>query len=64
MRRDVFNGSEFTIDEELAGEITLHDIAPIDDPPPVDIQGEPWGWKKPGPRPLGWRQDGNYDGTR
>lgn len=30
--------------------------------PPVEIQGEPWGWTKPGPRPKGFRADGRYDG--
>lgn len=22
--------------------------------PPVEIQGEPWGWSKAGPKPRGW----------
>ena len=28
----------------------------------VEIQGEPWGWVKPGPKPKGWREDGDYGG--
>lgn len=29
--------------------------------PDIEIQGEPWGWTKPGRKPRGWREDGNYE---
>lgn len=60
-RRLVRDGDEFTIDEEERGEIELERPEPRPEPP-VEVQGEPWGWRKPGPRPKGWREDGRYDG--
>lgn len=58
-RRLVRDGDEYTIDEEDRGEIEL-ELPERFDEPPVEIQGEPWGWTKPGPRPRGWREDGQY----
>ena len=34
---------------------------PATEEPTAEVQGEPWGWTKPGPKPRGWRQDGHYD---
>jgi hypothetical protein len=46
-------GEEYTEDELERGEVELEQ--PIRrEAPPVDVQGEPWGWTKPGPRPRGW----------
>lgn len=46
------------------------DTMPIDDPPPLDTRGEPWGWTKEGPHPRGWpgpdhdhADPGPYDGS-
>ena len=57
-RRLVRPGESYTIDEE----VDLEEVSPMTNPPPEETRGEPWGWTKPGPRPLGWREDGNYDG--
>jgi hypothetical protein len=59
-RRFVEEGETFTIDEEMSGtaETVQRDPNPE---PPVDIQGEPWGWTKGPPYPRGWREDGRYD---
>lgn len=66
-RRLVRNGDEYTIDEEDTIELELRDRR---DEPPVEVQGEPWGWTKPGPRPRGWPgpdnstdNPGPYDGS-
>jgi len=62
--RRIRDGDEYTIDEE----VTLEEVERASEPD-VEIQGEPWGWTKPGPRPRGWpgpehRRDepGPYDG--
>ena len=60
-RRLVRDGGTYTAGELERGDVELE----IPDPrpePPVDVQGEPWGWAKPGPRPKGWRADGDYGG--
>lgn len=52
-RRLVRDGDVFTIDEEERNELEFE--RPERRPePPVDVQGEPWGWTKDGPRPKGW----------
>ena len=56
-RRLVRDGDEYTIDEENT--ITL-EIPEHFEEASVEIQGEPWGWTKPGLRPRGWREDGQY----
>jgi len=53
--RRVFAGDAYTVDED----VELEQPEPTPEPP-VNEQGEPWGWTKPGPRPRGWREDGNY----
>jgi hypothetical protein len=58
-RRLVRDGDEYTDDELARGEVELEQVPPRPEPP-VDVQGEPWGWTKPGPRPKGWREDGRY----
>lgn len=52
-RRLVRDGGEYTIDEEDRGEIEL-DLPGRRPEPPIEVQGEPWGWTKDGPRPKGW----------
>ena len=52
-RRLVRDGDEFTIDEEDRGEIEL-ELPERFEEPPVEVQGEPWGWTKVGPVPRGW----------
>jgi hypothetical protein len=68
-RRIIRDGDSYTIDEELEGRIEREEV-PRRPEPPVEVQGEPWGWTKPGPRPRGWpgpdanRDDpGPYDGA-
>lgn len=68
-RRLVRDGDEYTIDEEERGEIEL-ELRDRREEPPVEVQGEPWGWTKPGPRPKGWPgprhstdDPGPYDGS-
>jgi hypothetical protein len=58
-RRLIREGDSFTIDDEDRGDIELQEVTPNEEPP-EDIQGEPWGWTKPGPKPRGWREDGRY----
>jgi hypothetical protein len=58
-RRLIHSGEEYTADELAAGEVELEQPEPFPEPP-VEVQGEPWGWTKPGPRPRGWRKDGRY----
>ncbi len=53
--RRVFEGESYTTDED----VVLDERKPRPEPP-VDVQGEPWGWTKPGPKPAGWRKDGRY----
>lgn len=64
LRRIIRDGDEYTINEDV--ELEERERRPE---PPLDIQGEPWGWTKPGNRPKGWpgpdhRRDepGPYDG--
>lgn len=52
-RREVRDGDEYTVDEEDRDEIELELVSRRPEPP-VEVQGEPWGWTKPGPRPIGW----------
>jgi hypothetical protein len=52
-RRLVRDGDEYTVDEENRDEIEL-ELPERREEPPVDVQGEPWGWTKDGPRPKGW----------
>jgi hypothetical protein len=68
-RRKIREGDTFTIDEENRGEIDLIQVQRRDEPP-VDVQGEPWGWTKGPPYPRGYpgpdanRDDpGPYDGS-
>ena len=60
-RRLVRDGDEYTEDELDRGEVEL-ELPERRPEPPVEVQGEPWGWTKPGPRPRGWREDGDYGG--
>jgi hypothetical protein len=54
-------GETYTVDDEDQGDgIELEQVPPYD-APPVDVQGEPWGWTKPGDKPRGWRKDGRYE---
>jgi hypothetical protein len=55
-RRPVRAGEEY---DGTAGDVDLEQVIPNPEPD-VDVQGEPWGWTKPGPRPVGWRKDGRY----
>jgi hypothetical protein len=55
-RRVVREGEEY---DDTAEEVELDTPDPRPEPP-VDVQGEPWGWTKPGPRPRGFRDDGQY----
>lgn len=48
-RRRIRPGEEYRSDED----VELEEVERNPEPP-VDIQGEPWGWNKPGPRPIGW----------
>jgi hypothetical protein len=54
-RRKIRDGDEYTIDDN----IELEEVERRPEPP-VDIQGEPWGWTKPGDKPKGYREDGKY----
>jgi hypothetical protein len=56
MARRVRAGEEY---DETGGEVELEQVECCPEPP-VEVQGEPWGWTKPGPRPAGWRKDGRY----
>lgn len=53
------DGEAYTITEEDHNGIELDQVKPVE-APPVEIQGEPWGWSKPGPKPRGWREDNDY----
>lgn len=66
--RRLHDGDEYTINEEDQDLIEREEIEPFTEPP-TEVQGEPWGWTKDGPRPRGWpgpdanRDDpGPYDG--
>lgn len=68
-RRLVRDGDEYTDDERERGEVELLEVERRPEPP-VEIQGEPWGWTKAGDRPKGWpgpdaRRDdpGPFDGS-
>lgn len=68
-RRLIRDGDSYTIDEEDRGEIEL-EVRDRREEPTVDVQGEPWGWTKDGPRPKGWPgpdhprdEPGPYDGA-
>jgi hypothetical protein len=52
-RRIIRDGDEYTVDEDERGEIEREEV-PRRPEPPVEVQGEPWEWTKPGPRPKGW----------
>ena len=54
MRR-VKEGQSYTADED----VELAERKPRPEPD-VEVQGEPWGWTKDGPKPAGWRKDGRY----
>lgn len=56
-RRLVMDGEEYTIDE---GDVIL-DSPEMRKAPDVNVQGEPWGWTKEGPKPKGYREDGIYE---
>lgn len=53
--RRVWSGDEYSDDDD----VVLVEATRFDEPP-VEVQGEAWGWIKPGPRPKGWREDGKY----
>jgi hypothetical protein len=55
-RRLVRAGEEY---DDTAEDVELEEVKPRREPP-VEVQGEPWGWTKPGPKPKGWREDGRY----
>jgi len=59
-RRLVRAGETFTTDELADDEVELEEVEPYPEPP-VEEQGEPWGWTKPGSRPRGWRLDKLYN---
>lgn len=68
-RRLVRDGDVFTIDEEERGELEF-ELPERFTEPPVEEQGEPWGWTKGPPYPRGWpgpdhRRDepGPFDGS-
>jgi len=58
-KRVIHDGDEYTEDELAAGEVDRESAVRAPEEP-VEVQGEPWGWTKPGPRPRGWREDENY----
>jgi hypothetical protein len=55
-RRVVRAGEEYSGDEDAE----LEQVEPRRPEPPPEVQGEPWGWTKPGDKPKGWREDGRY----
>lgn len=55
--RKIKEGEAYTVDDENAIELEIPERR-IE--PPVDIQGEPWGWTKEGDKPFGYREDGKY----
>jgi hypothetical protein len=60
-RRRIHEDDEFTMEDEDRKNVEFDEAVRYDEPS-EDIQGEPWGWTKPGPRPRGWREDGDYPG--
>lgn len=52
--RRIRDGDTYTITEENDDEIELEIPDPNPDPPPPELQGEPMGWTKPGPKPRGY----------
>lgn len=52
-RRLVRDGDVYTIDEEERGELDF-ELPERREEPPVEVQGEPWGWTKGPPYPRGW----------
>lgn len=54
--RQIANGDDYTIDEVV--ELKLPEMRTE---PPIELQGEPWGWTKEGDKPKGFREDGIYD---
>jgi hypothetical protein len=56
MPRKIKTGDTYTIDDD----IELEEVTPEPNQPPEELRGEPWGWTKPGPKPRGWRRDGDY----
>jgi hypothetical protein len=68
-RRLIRDGDSYTEDELDRGDVELEQVERRPEPS-VDVQGEPWGWTKPGPRPIGWPgpdhprdEPGPYDGS-
>lgn len=59
-RRRIRDGDDFTIEDETNDRVKI--ILPDRfEEPPIETQGEPWGWTKGPPYPRGWREDGRYD---
>lgn len=58
-KRLVRDGDTYTVDEEDG--IELDEVDTYPEQPPEEIRGEPWGWTKGEPFPLGYREDGHYD---
>ena len=56
VQRIIRDGDIYQSDED----VRLDEVPPNSEPP-VEVQGEPWGWTKPGLRPRGWREDGVYE---
>jgi hypothetical protein len=52
-RRLIRDGDSYTEEELDRGEVELDEVDRRDEPP-IDVQGEPWEWTKPGDRPRGW----------
>ncbi len=52
-RRLLRDGDEYTIEQEDRGEVEREEVERFPEPG-VEVQGEPWGWTKDGPRPRGW----------
>jgi hypothetical protein len=68
-RRRIREGDIFTINEENREQLEFETPDPDPNPPPEETRGEPWGWRKDGPRPRGWPgpdhprdEPGPYDG--
>jgi hypothetical protein len=60
-QRQIQRGMIYTRDEEKRGEIIIETPAAREDPPPVETQGESWGWTKGPPYPRGYLgPDGEY----
>ena len=59
VRRFIMDGDSYTIDENVDLDTPIARTEP-----PIEIQGEPWGWTKEGPKPKGFREDGKYDNGR